>query len=331
MTAHLPTWQKELATAFSKPKELLQYLNLDCQTFSALAKSDFAMRVPLSYAACMQKGTLDDPLLMQVLPVSNELINPDNFQDDPVGDLSALTEDCIIHKYQGRVLLITTGGCAINCRFCFRGNFPYADVQLNTQKESIALAYIQANSDIHEVILSGGDPLLLSDQRLADLIEKISGIVHIKRIRIHTRLPIVLPARITTELVSILQNSALPIIVVVHCNHANELSEQVIGACLALKQRNITLLNQSVLLKGINDNVHTLHALSERLFAAGILPYYLHLLDQAKGTAHFEVTQTDAVKIHQSLQHTLPGYLVPKLVKEQSGEAAKTLIIEGVS
>ena len=326
MTSNQATWQKELATAFSKPEDLLQYLNLDSAAFSNLARDDFAMRVPLSYADCMQKGQLDDPLLMQVLPISDELINPGDFQDDPVGDLSALTENCIIHKYHGRVLLITTGGCAINCRFCFRRNFPYSDVQLNTQKEATALAYIQANPNIREVILSGGDPLLLSDMRLSDLILKLSRIAHVKRIRIHTRLPIVLPARVTIELIESLQNSTVPIIMVVHCNHAHELSEQVITACLALKQTNITLLNQSVLLKGINDNDQALQALSEKLFTAGILPYYLHLLDKAKGTAHFEVAQTDALKIHRALQNSLPGYLVPKLVKEQPGEAAKTLI-----
>ena len=326
MTSNQATWQKELATAFSKPEDLLQYLNLDSTAFSNLARDDFAMRVPLSYADCMQKGQLDDPLLMQVLPISDELINPGDFQDDPVGDLSALTENCIIHKYHGRVLLITTGGCAINCRFCFRRNFAYSDVQLNTQKEATALAYIQANPNIREVILSGGDPLLLSDMRLSDLILKLSRIAHVKRIRIHTRLPIVLPARVTIELIESLQNSTVPIIMVVHCNHAHELSEQVITACLALKQTNITLLNQSVLLKGINDNDQALQALSEKLFTAGILPYYLHLLDKAKGTAHFEVAQTDALKIHRALQNSLPGYLVPKLVKEQPGEAAKTLI-----
>jgi KamA family protein len=192
MTANQATWQKELATAFSKPEDLLQYLNLDSAAFSNLARDDFAMRVPLSYAACMQKGKLDDPLLKQVLPISGELVNPSEFQDDPVGDLPALTENCIIHKYHGRVLLITTGGCAINCRFCFRRNFPYSEVQLNKQKENIALEYIQANPDIHEVILSGGDPLLLSDTRLSDLLQKLSSIAHVKRIRIHTRLPIVL-------------------------------------------------------------------------------------------------------------------------------------------
>ena len=327
MTDPLLTWQKELATAFSKPEELLKYLHLDSQTFSALARHDFAMRVPLSYAACMQKGKLDDPLLRQVLPVKNELINPDEFQDDPVGDLSALTENCIIHKYQGRVLLITTGGCAINCRFCFRRNFPYSDVQLNTRKEATALAYIQGNSEIHEVILSGGDPLLLSDQSLSDLLQKLSSIAHVKRIRIHTRLPIVLPARITTELIRILQRSNTPIIMVVHCNHANEISEQVRAVCQLLKQQNITLLNQSVLLKGINDNVQALQDLSEQLFSAGVLPYYLHLLDKAKGTAHFEVDRTKGIEILNKLTEILPGYLVPKYVREEGGARSKTPVI----
>lgn len=327
MTAHLSNWQKNLATGFSNPETLLHYLQLDSRGYSAPARDDFSMRVPLSYAACMQKGEPNDPLLMQVLPIADELNNPAEFQDDPVGDLDALTKNCIIHKYQGRVLLIIAGGCAINCRFCFRRNFPYAEVQLNTQKEVTALDYIRANSTIHEVILSGGDPLLLSDQRLGDLLHKLSGIAHIKRIRIHTRLPIVLPTRVTSGLISILSNLPIPIIMVMHCNHANELSEQVIAACLTLKQPNITLLNQSVLLKGINDSAQVLQTLSEKLFTSGVLPYYLHLLDKAKGTAHFEVGQIKAIKLHQALQQVLPGYLVPKLVKEQPGEVAKTLLI----
>lgn len=327
MTEHLSSWQKDLASGFSNPRALLQYLKLDSWAFSTLARNDFSMRVPLSYATCMQKGEPNDPLLMQVLPVADELNNPAQFQDDPVGDLAALTENCIIHKYQGRVLLIITGSCAINCRFCFRRNFPYAQVQLNTQKKMTALDYIQGNPSIHEVILSGGDPLLLSDQRLEDLLQKLADITHIQRIRIHTRLPIVLPTRVTSDLIRILSNLPIPIIMVLHCNHAHELSKQVISACLALKQLNLTLLNQSVLLKDINDNVQVLQTLSEQLFTAGILPYYLHLLDKAKGTAHFEVQQIKAIKLHQELQQVLPGYLVPKLVKEQSGEVAKTLIV----
>ncbi|WP_428353635.1 EF-P beta-lysylation protein EpmB [Methyloprofundus sp.] len=327
MTSPPLSWQQELAAAYCKPEDLLNFLELDPGHYSRYAKDDFSMRVPAGYAACMEKGNLNDPLLKQVLPIADELTNPDEFQDDPVGDLSALVQGCIIHKYQGRVLLITTGGCAINCRFCFRRNFPYADAQLNRQKELIALDYIRKDSSINEVILSGGDPLLLSDQRLNALIQKINAISHIKRIRLHTRLPIVLPSRITPELIKLCKNSSVPIIMVTHCNHVNELSKQVTIACLALRQNHITLLNQSVLLKGINDNALQLQSLSEQLFASGILPYYLHLLDRAKGTAHFEVTQADAAKIHNKLQQLLPGYLVPKLVKEQAGKAAKTLIM----
>ncbi len=327
MTPHTPTWQTELASAFTRPSELLHFLNINTHSVSTLAEQDFAMRVPLSYAASMEKGNLNDPLLKQVLPISNELTQQTDYSNDPVGDLSALTEGCIIHKYQGRVLFITTGGCAINCRFCFRRNFPYSEVQLNKQKEARALQYLQDHKDIHEVILSGGDPLLLNDQRLESLIHQCAAIAHIKRIRIHTRLPIVLPARMTDNLIGILNNAPLPIILVTHCNHANELSEHVATACFALKKQNITLLNQSVLLKDINDNVNTLQNLSERLFNCGILPYYLHLLDKATGTAHFEVKQATALKIHQQLQNNLPGYLMPKLVKEQAGKASKTLLI----
>lgn len=327
MSSHLPNWQSELATSFSKPADLLNYLNIDASLFSKLALEDFAMRVPLSYASCMEKGNPNDPLLKQVLPIADELSSPNGFHLDPVGDLSALTENCIIHKYHGRVLFISTGGCAINCRFCFRRHFPYAEVQLNKQKETVALRYLEANPSINEVILSGGDPLLLSDQRLEELINKFSAIAHLKRIRIHTRIPIVLPARIQSNLIALLNNAPLPIIMVTHCNHANELSEQVSTACSRLKQKNICLLNQTVLLKGVNDNLLSLQELSEQLFAGGILPYYLHLLDKAKGTAHFEVEQREAINIHQQLQQTLPGYLVPKLVREQAGEAAKTLLI----
>ena len=328
MNAHLPNWQTELASAFSKPAELLKYLNIDTTPFSMLAQEDFTMRVPLSYARCMEKGNPDDPLLKQVLPILDELSSPETYQQDPVGDLAALTEDCIIHKYHGRILFISSGGCAINCRFCFRRNFPYAEAQLNKQNEAAALRYLKNNPSIKEIILSGGDPLLLSDQRIEELINKFSRIPSLTRIRIHTRIPIVLPSRISPNLIAMLSNAPLPIIMVTHCNHANELSKQVATACSSLKQENITLLNQSVLLKGINDHFLTLQQLSEQLFASGILPYYLHLLDRARGTAHFEVKQTEAVKIHQQLQQLLPGYLVPKLVKEQAGEAAKTLLFD---
>ncbi len=320
------SWQQELRLAFTSPADLLNYLNLSNDLSDSQAESIFSLRVPLAYAKNMEKANRHDPLLLQVLPLAEELNNPVDYLDDPVGDLPALKDNGLIHKYQDRVLFITTGACAINCRFCFRRNFPYGDSQLNSKNEVLAFQYIADNPQINEVIFSGGDPLLLSDQRIQYLLQKLANISHIKRVRFHTRLPIVLPSRITRELINILQNTPLAIIIVTHCNHANELSIDVNNACLKLKQSNITLLNQSVLLKNINDNITALSQLSEQLFSCGILPYYLHSLDKAKGTAHFNVDQKKAIQLHQLLQKRLSGYLVPKLVKEEPGKASKTLL-----
>jgi len=320
------SWQQELRLAFTSPADLLNYLNLSNDLSDSQAESIFSLRVPLAYAKNMEKANRHDPLLLQVLPLAEELNNPVDYLDDPVGDLSALKDNGLIHKYQDRVLFITTGACAINCRFCFRRNFPYGDSQLNSKNEVLAFQYIADNPQINEVIFSGGDPLLLSDQRIQYLLQKLANISHIKRVRFHTRLPIVLPSRITRELINILQNTPLAIIIVTHCNHPNELSIDVNNACLELKQSNITLLNQSVLLKNINDNITALSQLSEQLFSCGILPYYLHSLDKAKGTAHFNVDQKKAIQLHQLLQKRLSGYLVPKLVKEEPGKASKTLL-----
>jgi len=223
--------------------------------------------------------------------------------------------------------LINTGSCAINCRYCFRRNFPYADLQLSKQQEDAAIKTIQNDTSISEVILSGGDPLLLSDSRLTRLIRQLDGIGHLKRIRIHSRLPIVLPARITDEFINALTQSPKQIIIVVHCNHAHELNERVIVACNSLKNGGITLFNQSVLLKGVNDNAKVLCELSEQLFSHGIIPYYLHLLDKATGTGHFEIPETEALALVRQVQATLPGYLVPKLVKEQAGAASKQSLL----
>ena len=320
------SWQQELSQAFTKPADLLNYLNISDDLSDSQAENIFSLRVPMAYAKNMEKANRYDPLLLQVLPLAEELNNPTDYLDDPVGDLSALKDNGLIHKYQDRVLFITTGACAINCRFCFRRNFPYGDSQLNSKNEILAFQYIADNPQINEVIFSGGDPLLLSDQRIQHLLQKLTEISHIKRVRFHTRLPIVLPTRITKELTNILQSTPLAIIIITHCNHAKELSSDVNNACLKLKQSNITLLNQSVLLKNINDNIETLTQLSEQLFSCGILPYYLHILDKAKGTAHFNIDQEKAIQLHQLLQKRLSGYLVPKLVKEEPGKASKTLL-----
>jgi EF-P beta-lysylation protein EpmB len=322
-------WQQQLAEAFNNIEDLCRYLNLSPNDLpiSAAAAESFPLRVPLSFAACIEKGNAHDPLLRQVLPVSEELFAYPGYSNDPVGDLAAATQIGVLHKYHGRVLFIDTGSCAINCRYCFRRNFPYADLQLSKQQEDAAIKSIQNNTNISEVILSGGDPLLLSESRLARLIRQLDGIEHLKRIRIHSRLPIVLPARITEEFINTLTQSAKQIIIVVHCNHANEINDRVIAACNSLKNSGITLFNQSVLLKGVNNNAEALCELSEQLFRHGIIPYYLHLLDKATGTGHFEVSEAEALALMRQVQAALPGYLVPKLVKEQAGTTSKQTVL----
>lgn len=326
---HQPDWQEELANAFTDTDDLFHFLNLspDQLTFSKQANHKFTMRVPLSYAECMEKGNPVDPLLRQVLPVRDELNLYPGYINDPVGDLNAAKSAGIIHKYHGRVLLITTGACAINCRYCFRRNFPYADIQLSKTRQAEAIHYIEKNSDISEVILSGGDPLLLNDERLGLLLDQLSIINHIKRIRIHSRIPIVLPSRITHQLLKAFTRIPQQIILVLHCNHTNEISPKVINVCSKLKYNHVHLFNQAVLLKGVNDNANQLCLLSEKLFTCDIVPYYLHLLDKAVGTGHFEVDEQSAVTIMQKIKAKLPGYLVPKLVKEEPGALSKTELI----
>lgn len=320
-----PFWQQELAAAFTDIAALCSYLQLSPSDLpvAAAAAKNFPLRVPHGFAARIEKGNPDDPLLRQVLPLHDELLALPGFSNDPVGDLQAVSAHGVLHKYSGRALFITTGACAINCRYCFRRNFPYADLQLSKSKENSAVDYIAAHDDISEVILSGGDPLLLSDERLQALLAKLGRIAHLKRLRIHSRLPVVLPSRITDELIAALTQQPQQTVVVLHSNHANEISPAVVVACAMLKAAGITLLNQAVLLQGVNDNAESLCALSETLFTAGVLPYYLHLLDRAAGTGHFEVPEAQAAALLRQVRQRLPGYLVPKLVREQEGELSK--------
>lgn len=326
MAETLKTWQQELAEGFSNSTELCNYLEIPNLSNKILKHPEFTVRVPHDFVDRIEKGNINDPLLKQVLPTIDENTDFPGFNNDPVGDLNAMTESGVIHKYQGRVLFITTGACAINCRYCFRKNFPYNDFQLSTKKISQAIQYIENNNDISEVILSGGDPLLLSDAKLFSLLQQLDTIKHLKRIRIHSRIPIVLPSRITTAFCDMFSSITKSIVFVVHSNHANELSHSVKLACKKIKACDITLLNQSVLLKEINDNAQTLSALSEKLFTFGIMPYYLHLLDKATGTGHFEVNQKTAIALMDQVKKQLPGYLVPKLVREQAGAANKIII-----
>jgi EF-P beta-lysylation protein EpmB len=274
----------------------------------------------------MRRGDPRDPLLRQVLPLAEEHLAAPGFSTDPVGDLAAMASPGVLHKYQGRVLLTATGACAVHCRYCFRRHFPYTESSAGTDHWQAALDYLAQEPSLREVILSGGDPLTLSERRLAEFIRAAAGIAHLERLRIHTRLPVVLPERITPELVRTLSSTRLSTVVVIHANHANEIDDAVIDALAPMRAAGVTLLNQSVLLRDVNDSAGALVALSETLFAAGVLPYYLHLLDRVQGAAHFEVPEDEARALMQQLTSRLPGYLVPRLVREIAGAPAKQVV-----
>jgi len=320
-----PRWQQSLAEAIKDASELLTLLELpmDALALSQQSAGQFPLRVPRSYVARMRKGDPDDPLLRQILPLHAEELEFTGYHSDPVGDLDAMPLPGLLHKYHGRVLLITTGACGIHCRYCFRRHFPYGDANPAPGTWRTALDYIAADHTITEVILSGGDPLALPDHRLAELADQLGAIPHIKRLRIHSRLPIVLPERIDAALMEWLSASPLQKVMVVHANHPNEIGEDAVRALRDLQACNVTVLNQAVLLRGVNDSADILSALSESLFTTGVLPYYLHLLDKVKGAAHFDVSETSAVRLITTLQNRLPGYLVPRLVRETAGTPAK--------
>jgi EF-P beta-lysylation protein EpmB len=281
------------------------------------------MLVPCGYAALMEPGNPDDPLLRQVLPLPVEGEPNPGFSLDPVGDRRAALAPGLLQKYRGRALMVSTPACAIHCRYCFRRHYPYAHQALSADGGAAAIAAIAADPTITEVILSGGDPLMLDDETLAALIGALSAIPHLERLRIHTRLPVVLPARITPQLCQVLVQTRLRLVVVIHANHPRELSAAAGGALDRLRGIGAVLLNQSVLLRGVNDAPDTLSDLSVRLFHYSVLPYYLHLLDRVQGAAHFEVPEEEASRIMSALRVRLPGYLVPRLVREEAGTATK--------
>lgn len=311
------------------PAELLDRLGLDPALLPAARRAAelFPLRVPLAFVERMRPGDPRDPLLRQVLPLEDELAEVPGFAADPVGDDAALVAGGVLHKYRGRALLVTTGACAVHCRYCFRRHFPYADANASADGWQSALAYLRSQPDVSEVILSGGDPLTLSDRRLKALADALADIPHLRRLRVHTRLPIMNPARIDDALLDWLAGTRLDPVMVIHANHANEIDATVAEALARLGSRGVTLLNQAVLMRGVNDSADALADLSERLFEAGVLPYYLHLLDRVRGAAHFEVPEAEAVALHAEVAARLPGYLVPKLVREIAGEPGKTLIL----
>ena len=321
-------WQNEMAEAITSPEELATALGLEPSVIAPArdASGAFPLRIPRGYVARMKMGDPHDPLLRQVLPVAEELEEVPNFVADPVGEHAALRVPGLLQKYQGRALIVTTSACAVHCRYCFRREFPYSDVAGDDPRWSEALAEIARDSSIEEVILSGGDPLSLSDARLSSLTSALGALRHVRRIRVHTRQPIVLPSRVDEGLVSWLRGLQLPTVFVLHSNHPNEIDEAVRAACATLRASGVTLLNQSVLLKGVNDDADVLADLSRRLFEAGVLPYYLHALDRVRGAAHFEVSEERAQLIAGELASRLPGYLVPRLVREIHGAPAKVTL-----
>lgn len=311
-------WHAELAAAVRDPHELAALLDLPVAALgiAEAANTQFPLRVPRPYIARMRRGDPRDPLLLQVLPARAEMIATPKYGEDPLEERAANPIPGLIHKYFGRVLLILSPACAIHCRYCFRRHFDYAGNTPGRARWQEALDYVRRDASISEVIYSGGDPLAAGDSLLAWLTEQLAAIPHLTRLRVHTRLPVVIPARIDAECLAWLAGTRLQTSLVLHVNHANELDADVATAVGLLRAAGITVLNQSVLLAGVNDCVERLTKLSEQLFSAGILPYYLHLLDRVQGAAHFAVDQVQAITLHRAMLARLPGYLVPRLVEE---------------
>lgn len=319
-------WLTQLADVVTSPDELLHLLNVGADA-NLLAGRDakrlFALRVPRAFIARMEPGNPNDPLLRQVLTSQEEFINAPGFSTDPLEEQHSVVPG-LLHKYSNRALLLVKGGCAVNCRYCFRRHFPYAENQGNKRNWQQALEYISAHPQLDEIIFSGGDPLMAKDHELDWLLTQLESIPHIKRLRIHSRLPIVIPARITDTLVARIAASSLQVLLVNHVNHANEIDAAFRASMKKLRMAGVTLLNQSVLLRGVNDNANTLADLSNALFDAGVMPYYLHVLDKVQGAAHFMVSDEEARAIVRELLTLVSGYLVPKLAREIGGEPSKT-------
>ncbi len=322
------SWQEELELLVKTPKQLLDLLELgdDLLPAAERAHAVFPLRVTRSFIARMEKGNSNDPLLRQVLPLHEELDNTASYSNDPLNEIHFNATKGIVHKYHGRVLIVAASHCAINCRYCFRRTFDYSGNRMNKMDWQHVFDYVRTHDELSEVILSGGDPLGLPDSTLQWLITQLDDIPHIERIRVHTRFPIVLPKRVSENLVRIFTSSRLQPVWVIHCNHPQEIDSEVSKAMHSAATAGITLLNQSVLLRGVNDAAPTLVELSNKLFRNRVLPYYLHLLDRVTGAQHFDLPEAEVKKIYAKAQASLSGYLLPKLVKEVPGEPAKRIV-----
>ncbi len=325
---HTPSWQQELRDLIRDRGELLEKVGLQAERSAAADTpvSTFPLKVPHSYLRRIRPGQTEDPLLRQVLPVPEEDLPRPGYMADPLGEIDRTSVPGLIQKYHGRVLLIASSVCAVHCRYCFRRHYPYSDNNPARDNWDTALEYIRKDESIHEVILSGGDPLSLSDDKLHSLITLLEQIPHLRWLRIHTRMPVVLPSRITDSLLRVITGNRFKQTVVIHANHPHEIEAEVIAVLQDLHRAGIQLLNQSVLLRGVNDDALVLAELSERLYTNHVLPYYLHMLDPVAGAAHFEVSDPAAIAIMEQLRSTLPGYLVPRLVREIEGAPYKSLL-----
>jgi EF-P beta-lysylation protein EpmB len=317
------TWQRTLANAVTSSDVLMMRLGLDAKEILGVDHTpDFSMRVPEPFITRMVPGDPQDPLLKQVLSVVDERQAMPGFIADPLDEFASPLAG-VLHKYRSRVLLIYRGGCAINCRYCFRRHFPYQEHTLTSRDIDALLDYLTKHPEVNEVILSGGDPLMADDSSISQLFSRIESIPTIKRLRIHSRLPVVIPERVTESLCDVITSTRLPVVMVLHINHANEIDASVVNAAGKLRLVCRSVLNQAVLLRGVNDTTECLIALSERLFEAGIDPYYLNVLDRVAGAYHFDVTDREVALLYQALLNALPGYLVPKLVREVPGVGHK--------
>ncbi|HRX81256.1 MAG: EF-P beta-lysylation protein EpmB [Planctomycetaceae bacterium] len=320
------TWQGAMKSAIRDPAELCRELDLPAQIASRFSAESFRVFAPRGYVAKMVPGDPSDPLLLQVLPRSEETRQENGFVKDAVGDLDASLAPGLIHKYEGRVLLVATGACAIHCRYCFRRHFPYEATPRSLEAWRPAIERIASDNSVEEVILSGGDPLTLVDGLLEQLVCELERIPHLKRLRVHTRLPVVIPERVTSELLALLAGSRLTPIVVIHANHARELEGDVSIAVAKLIQAGVPVLNQAVLLRGVNDAVDSLTELSRALVNLRVMPYYLHQLDRVAGAGHFEVSVERGIELIEQLRARLPGYAVPRYVQEIAGESSKRVL-----
>lgn len=322
------SWKSQLKSAFSCAESLLNHLQIPTKDYAEFIDNnpDFSLRVPIAFANKMKKGDINDPLLLQSLSVQLENIEMPGYSDDPLQEQKN-QQPGLLHKYHGRLLLLLTGSCAINCRYCFRRHFPYQSNSKEQNNLENNLSYISTHTEVREVILSGGDPLLIGDSQLKSLIRRLEAISHVKTLRIHTRLPVVIPDRVTTKLVKLLAETRLTTSMVIHANHPNEIDSATGLKLQQLVRSGTTVLNQSVILKNVNDRLDTLQQLSERLFQFQVVPYYLHLLDPVKGAAHFHIAEKTATELVKQMRSKMPGYLVPRLAREEPNQPSKTLIL----